>query len=71
MFRRLGSEQDGKIGTGELTYNWRMGTYHLPLNAAQRNSLNSIKWIKHGKNLRGGLVTFLTELGDTGSLEFL
>ena len=27
--------QDGKIGTGELTYNWRMGTYHLPLNAAQ------------------------------------
>ena len=27
--------QDGKIGTGELTYNWRMGTYHLPLKAAE------------------------------------
>ena len=27
--------QDGKIGTGELTYNWRMGTYHLPLMAAK------------------------------------
>ena len=27
--------QDGKIGVGELTYNWRMGTYHLPLNAVK------------------------------------
>jgi twinkle protein len=27
--------QDGKIGKGELSYNWRMGTYHLPLKAAQ------------------------------------
>ena len=27
--------QDGKIGIGELTYNWRMGTYHLPLNAVK------------------------------------
>ena len=27
--------QDGKIGIGELSYNWRMGTYHLPLNAVK------------------------------------
>jgi twinkle protein len=28
-------KQDGKIGTGELTYNWRTGTYHLPKNAVR------------------------------------
>ena len=28
-------KQDGKIGVGELTYNWRTGTYHLPYNAAR------------------------------------
>jgi twinkle protein len=27
--------QDGKRGIGELTYNWRMGTYHLPLDATK------------------------------------
>ena len=35
IVEKIRFRQDGKRGTGELTYNWRMGTYHLPLRAAE------------------------------------
>jgi len=27
--------QDGRIGVGELSYNWLVGTYHEPMEAAR------------------------------------